>query len=85
MTGYGTRREAAIRKTLQTEGALNRLKSIGGEVMPNSPKEEHDKVAKEVAVWTNIWKRPGWRNNSVGDPTRDQDKPSCKLKRFPLI
>jgi hypothetical protein len=40
MTGYGTRREAAIRKTLQTEGALNRLKSIGGEVMPNSPKEE---------------------------------------------
>jgi hypothetical protein len=40
MTSYGTRREAAIRKTPQTEGALNRLKSIGGEVMPNSPKEE---------------------------------------------
>lgn len=54
-----TRLNAAIRKTLQTEDALSRLKPIGGEVMPNSPKEEHDKVAKEAAVWANIVDKAG--------------------------
>jgi tripartite-type tricarboxylate transporter receptor subunit TctC len=54
-----TRLNTSIRKTLQNEEALNRLRPIGGEVMPNSPKEEHDKVAKEAATWAVVVEKAG--------------------------
>ena len=44
----------AVRKTLQTEEAQNRLRPIGGEVAPTTPKELHDRVARELATWTKI-------------------------------
>jgi hypothetical protein len=52
-----TRLNSSIRKKLQSEEALNRLRPIGGDVIPNSPKEEHDKVAKEAAIWAVSWRK----------------------------
>jgi tripartite-type tricarboxylate transporter receptor subunit TctC len=43
---------AAVHKTLKTDEALTRLKPIGADVTPSSPKELRDRVANELAMWT---------------------------------
>ena len=59
-----THLNSSIRKKLQSEDALNRGGTIGGDVMPNSPKEEHDKVAKEAAIWAVIVEKAGVKSSS---------------------
>jgi tripartite-type tricarboxylate transporter receptor subunit TctC len=48
------RLNAALRKTLQTDDAVNRLRPTGGEIAPTSPTEMRDRVIRELALWTKI-------------------------------